>query len=137
MFESVPGRNPARGVAPGDVLQALMDIVENPSLPAPFGSIPPNPPFSPVLVFPPNDWTMVLNFPLGTLAPPQTLAIDALGNVWISNPRANIIELSRSGQRCRPLADLPEVVCPILSESESIKTVMRGFPTEVPACCPN
>ena len=93
---------PPGGVAPGDVLQALMNIVENPSLPVPFGSIPPNPPFSPVLVFPPNDWTMVLSFPLGTLAPPQTLAIDALGNVWISNPRANIIELSPLGSTLSP-----------------------------------
>jgi streptogramin lyase len=51
----------------------------------------PSAPFQPVLSAAPADWSMAITFTgQGTLNSPSAMAIDAVGNVWITNGSTNI-----------------------------------------------
>jgi DNA-binding beta-propeller fold protein YncE len=60
----------------------------------------PTPAFSPSLSVnsPPTDWTIAINYTGGGLSKPQSVAVDASGNVWAANPSGNsVTELSNTG----------------------------------------
>jgi hypothetical protein len=89
--------------APTDTITAALNIAQHP------GSLniaylndlqSPTPAFSPSLSVnsPPTDWTIAINYTGGGLTKPQTVAVDAAANVWVTNPSGNsVTELSNSG----------------------------------------
>ena len=48
-----------------------------------------NPPFPPTLTIAPNDWTLAVKYSDPSLNSPYGLAIDAAGNVWVTNTSDN------------------------------------------------
>ncbi len=95
---------PAGGAIPADTLQSALAIALNPgTVPASgiFSLVSATPPFTPVLASAPNDWTLALNFTGGGLSKPNGIAIDAGGNVWVSN-NTGVAELSSSGIALSP-----------------------------------
>ncbi len=78
---------PSGGRAPTDVLTALLNIVTHPgnNVAAVFQAMGAAPPFIPALAAAPHDWTMSLTVSGGGLSEPTGLAIDKLGNVWVTN----------------------------------------------------
>ncbi len=72
---------------PTDTLTALLDIVRNPGnhVQAVFDTQTASPPYTPTLLAAPHDWTMSLTVTGGGLFEPTALAIDKLGNVWVTN----------------------------------------------------
>jgi streptogramin lyase len=77
-----PGRD-----APANTLAALHNIALNPSgnVTEIFSLNSGNEPYSPVLDTPPSAWTIALKYTGGGLDSPGTIAIDADGNVWVTN----------------------------------------------------
>ncbi|WP_263359825.1 chitobiase/beta-hexosaminidase C-terminal domain-containing protein [Acidicapsa ligni] len=99
---------PSGGMAPGDTLQAILDVAQNPGLNVStlFGLASATGPFQPELAVAPNDWTIALTYTgAGLGLSPTTLAsyssggndytdlgpiintgmaIDALGNIWVT-----------------------------------------------------
>jgi len=99
---------PSGGAVPTDTIQAALNIALNPgsNVTALYNLASSTPPFSPTLTSAPNDWTIALNFIGGGLggsaisndASSSDLALDASGNVWISNFRTSTVtELSNLG----------------------------------------
>jgi streptogramin lyase len=91
---------PTGGVAPTNTIDALLDIVQNPgnNVDALFNLVNGTSPFQPILTDSPNDWTMDVNYTGGGLNTPYFLAIDATGNVWVSNDGNNSVsKLSGTG----------------------------------------
>ena len=91
---------PPGGTAPTDTLTAALNIAQNPgnNVAALFALSSANPPFGGALATAPNDWTMSVNYATGSFSTPTSLAIDAAGNVWITNSASNTVtELSHSG----------------------------------------
>ncbi len=78
---------PAGGVAPTDVLGALLNIIKNPGyhVAAVFNAITSTPPYPTTLTSAPSDWTMSLTVTGGGMVEPTQLAIDKQGNVWAAN----------------------------------------------------
>ena len=78
---------PSGGTAPSDVLGALLNIVKNPGnqVGAVFSLVGSTPPWATSLTSAPHDWTMSLSVVGGGLAEPTALAIDAAGDVWVTN----------------------------------------------------
>lgn len=79
---------PSGGSTPTDTLVAALDIAKNPAgnVSALYGLSTSNPPFQPTLSSAPADWTIAVTYTLGASpALPGFLAIDAIGNVFISN----------------------------------------------------
>ncbi len=73
---------------PADTLAAARNIALAPTqnVSALFALSPPTPPFQPTLASAPNDWTLGINYSLGSgPAEPGYLAIDGRGNVWVTN----------------------------------------------------
>jgi hypothetical protein len=92
------------GVTPTDTIQSALNIALNPG--ANVGTLfglagGTAAPFAPTLGTQPNDWTIAINYIGGGLGGPATpvsqdasssdLAIDAAGNVWISNFRSSTV----------------------------------------------
>ncbi len=97
---------PAGGAAPGNTLQAILNVAQNPGASAStlFGLASPTGPFQPELPAAPTDWTLALTFTGGGLGISPTagamvtnggstftigiintgLAIDAAGKVWVT-----------------------------------------------------
>ena len=73
--------------APGDTLSALHDIALNPwnNIDEIFSLLSMGEPYSPVLNSPPSSWAVALKYTGGGLDSPGALAIDADGNVWVTN----------------------------------------------------
>ncbi|MGH7850535.1 MAG: hypothetical protein ACREOP_09580, partial [Thermodesulfobacteriota bacterium] len=73
--------------APANTLAALHNIALNPwsSVTEIFSLNPGNNPYSPVLDSPPSAWTIALKYTGGGLDSPGSIAIDADGNVWVTN----------------------------------------------------
>jgi hypothetical protein len=106
--------------SPTSILQAVLEVAQypsnlysTPSSGAPLynlSSAMANPPFTPVLGSAPNDWSIALSFTGGGLggssqASPQSsaMAIDASGNVWITNHKiSSVSELSNLGAPLSP-----------------------------------
>jgi sugar lactone lactonase YvrE len=92
---------PSSGTTPADTVQAALDIALNPghNVSSLFAFAAGTPPFAPELSVAPNDWTIALNFTGGGLGGPSSpvtqdaassdLAIDANGNIWVSNYRTS------------------------------------------------
>jgi hypothetical protein len=72
---------------PTDTFTAALNIVKNPgkNVAKVFDAIGTYVPFSTSMTTPPNDWTMSLTVTGGGLNSPTALAIDAEGNVWVTN----------------------------------------------------
>jgi hypothetical protein len=70
-----------------DTLGAILSIARNPAnnITALFDLATANSPFSPSLGSAPNDWTVALNYIGGGLNEPFFIAIDSLGEPWITN----------------------------------------------------
>jgi len=70
-----------------DTLGAMLSIARNPTsnISALFDLAVSNSPYSPSLGSAPNDWTMALNYVGGGLNEPFFMAIDSLGDPWITN----------------------------------------------------
>lgn len=95
------------GTAPTDTVTAMLNIAQHPSLNLAYLNDlqSPTPAFSPALSVnsPPTDWTIAINYTGGGLNNPQNLAVDASGNVWVTNPTGNsVTELSSTGTAISP-----------------------------------
>jgi len=75
---------------PADTVQALVNIATQPSNNAAsiYSLITAAAPFEPTLPSTPNDWTLQVNFTGGGLTAPYGLAVDASGNLWVTNEGA-------------------------------------------------
>ena len=83
-----------------DTLSATQSIARHPTnnISALFDLAAANSPYSPSLGSAPNDWTMALNYVGGGLNSPFFIAIDSLGDPWITNfEGASITKLSPTG----------------------------------------
>jgi hypothetical protein len=83
-----------------DTLSATLSIARNPAsnITALFNLAVANSPYSPSLGAVPNDWTMALNYVGGGLNGPFFIALDSLGDPWITNfGGSSITKLSPTG----------------------------------------
>ncbi len=78
---------PSGGTAPDNSLAAALDIALNPSnnVATIYAISTPIPPFQPSLTAAPSNWTFGVTYSLGGTPLPGYFAIDAAGNVWITN----------------------------------------------------
>ena len=91
---------PPGGTAPTDIGSAVIDIVQHPgqNVAAIYALASPTAPFQPGLTTAPNDWTLAVTYTGGSLSTPSAAAVDADGNVWITNRGTNTVtELAHSG----------------------------------------
>lgn len=91
---------PPGGTAPTDTVSAVIDIVQHPgqNVAAIYTLASSQAPFQPALTHSPNDWTLAVTYTADSLSAPSAVAVDAGGNVWITNRRANTVtELDHSG----------------------------------------
>ena len=91
---------PPGGTAPTDIGSAVIDIVQHPgqNVAAIYALAAPTAPFQPTLSGAPNDWTLAVTYTGGSLSRPSAAAVDAGGNVWITNRGNNTVtELAHSG----------------------------------------
>jgi hypothetical protein len=92
---------PPGGTAPTDIVSAVIDVVQHPgqNIAATYALAAGNAPFQPTLTATPNDWTLAVTYTGGSLSTPSAVAVDAVGNVWITNRGANTItQLAHSGE---------------------------------------
>jgi len=88
------------GATPADTVGAALNIASHPgsNVAALFNLTMATPPFAPTLTSAPNDWTVALKFADASLKSPYGLAIDATGNVWVTNESgASVTKLSGTG----------------------------------------
>ncbi len=91
---------PSGGAAPIDTIGAALNIATHPgnNVATLFGLTPATPPFPPALAVAPNDWTVAVKYADPSLNSPYGLAVDAAGNVWVTNESgASVTELSPVG----------------------------------------
>ena len=106
---------PSGGTAPSDTIQAVLNIALSPgqNVGTLYNMINAAAPFSPALTAQPNDFTVAINYIGGGLGGPgvplvqdsasSDLAIDATGNIWISNYRSNsVTKLNNLGAPLSP-----------------------------------
>ena len=89
-----------QGSAPTDSLTAMMNIAQHPgsNVAAIYALAAPASPFQPTLGSAPNDFTVAVNFAPGNMNAPSAAAMDASGNLWITNSGNNkVTKLSHSG----------------------------------------
>ena len=90
----------SQGIAPSDTLTAAMLIAQHPAsgVAAIFALGSPASPFQPTLASAPNDFTVAVNFTPGNMSGATAAAVDAVGNLWITNGGNNsVTKLSHSG----------------------------------------
>ena len=90
---------PSGGTAPTNTLAAALNISLSPSTSATllYNIGLASPPFQPVLTAAPADWSVAITFTAG-LGSPFGIAVDAQGNVWITNYAGNnVSELTGTG----------------------------------------
>jgi hypothetical protein len=92
---------PASGTAPTNTLDAVLDLVRSPgaNVATLYTQAATSSAFSPALTKAPADWTLFINYTgTGTgLDGPTGLAVDSLGNVWVSNYYALPSKFSPTG----------------------------------------
>jgi hypothetical protein len=92
---------PPEGTAPTDTVSAVINIVQHPgqNVAAIYALAAAITPFQPTLSTTPNDWTLAVTYTGGGgLSAPSAVAVDASGNVWITNRSTNTVsELDHSG----------------------------------------
>jgi sugar lactone lactonase YvrE len=101
---------PSGGSAPTNTIDAALNIAHNPgaNVAALFASSSPTAPFSPALVSAPPDWTLAVTYAGGGMDYPTSIAVDAVGNVWVANdgwsnsPSGSVSEFSSTGQPLSP-----------------------------------
>jgi hypothetical protein len=78
---------PSYGIAPTDTVGAAIDIAQSPgaSVAALFNIVAASGPFQPTLTSAPTDWTIAVQYTGLGLSNPTSVAIDGIGNVWITN----------------------------------------------------
>jgi hypothetical protein len=85
---------PPGGSTPADTLTAVLDIAKNPSNNASmlFPLATPSAPYQPTLPAAPSAYTVSIRYaPTGTFSTPSASAVDASGNVWVTNSGNNTI----------------------------------------------
>ncbi len=85
---------PPAGTAPTDTLTAMLNIAKNPgnNASALFSLSPAAGPFQPTQTSAPSSYTVSIRYaPAGTFSTPSASAIDAAGNVWVTNAGSNTI----------------------------------------------
>lgn len=96
---------PPGGVAPTNTIQGLLDIAQHPAnnVAALYAIGTATGPFQPTLSTPPNDWTIGVTYAGGAMQ--GGLAVDAAGDVWVSNYftsstnlASSLTEFSSTGQ---------------------------------------
>ena len=89
---------PANGTTPTDTFTAAVNIVRNPgkNVGAVFNLAPSVSPF-PGLSTAPHDWTLSLAISGNSLSQPTFAAVDAMGNVWVTNYNSPLSEFSPQG----------------------------------------
>ena len=97
---------PTGAATPGDTLEAILDIARNP------GQVPisgiydlaiQHAVFSPALTATPTDWTLALAHSGCGRNGSTGIAVDASGNVWVTNPNNNsVCEFDSSGKLISP-----------------------------------
>jgi hypothetical protein len=90
---------PSGGSAPTDTFGAALNIVKHPgqNVKAVFNVATPLAPFPTTLSQAPNDWTMSLNITGGGQDMPSAMAIDQVGNVWVTNQAGPLSEFNPQG----------------------------------------
>ena len=87
-FDGTGSCSGGSGPVPADTLSAVLSVTHNPGLvPAAgvYDVATRNAVFSPALGAAPNDWTVGFNFSGGSINGPLGIAIDAAGDVWVTN----------------------------------------------------
>jgi streptogramin lyase len=90
---------------PTDTATAAINIAHNPgaNIPSLYGLQTGSAAFQPMLSAQPNDFTVAVSYSGGGLDSPEDLAIDAAGNVWVTNyGNSSISELSPMGAALSP-----------------------------------
>ena len=85
---------PPGGTAPTDTLTAALNIAKNPgtNVPALYALTLSQAPFNPTLSTAPTDFTVALKYrPTGIFNSPSASAVDASGNLWVTNSASNNI----------------------------------------------
>jgi hypothetical protein len=85
---------PSGGTAPTDTLTAALDVAKNPgnNAAALFLLTPGAAPFQPTLTTAPSAYTVSIRYaPTSTFSTPSASAVDAAGNVWVTNSGNNTI----------------------------------------------
>ena len=89
------------GTAPTDTATAAIYIAHNPGsslISDIYNFQPSSPPYTPTLGRQPNDFTIAISYSGGGLNGPQGIAIDGLGNAWVTNDTvASVTKLSSAG----------------------------------------
>jgi sugar lactone lactonase YvrE len=88
------------GTQPTDTATAAINIAHNPghAVAALYGLSTATPPFAPALSAQPNDFTVALAYSGGGLNAPEKVAIDALGDAWVTNySDSTVTEFSPTG----------------------------------------
>ncbi len=93
---------PSGGSAPTNTIDAVLDIALNPAnnVSGLYNLVTGTAPFQPILppTPTPNDWTVAVNYTGAGLSTPYFLAVDAGGNVWVSNQgNSSVSKLSPTG----------------------------------------
>ncbi|MGC1677692.1 MAG: NHL repeat-containing protein [Candidatus Binataceae bacterium] len=92
---------PPGGDAPTTTLQAALDVARNPvnNVSTLFALVPSSPPFTPGLASAPGSWVAELNYADrdAQLNSPYSLALDSLGNVWVTNGAGNSVSELTAG----------------------------------------
>jgi streptogramin lyase len=81
------------GTAPSDTATAAINIAHNPiaNISNLFALATSTSPFLPILSTAPNDWTVSIAYTASNLNGPSAIAVDASGNVWLTNSDGNQI----------------------------------------------
>ncbi len=97
--------NGASGTQPTDTATAAFNIAHNLALnvAALYAMVTPDAPFQPTLSSAPDNFTVALFISGGGINLPQSIAVDASGNVWTANPHTqNVSEFSSLGVPLSP-----------------------------------
>jgi hypothetical protein len=97
------------GVAPADTASAALNIAHNPgaNVASLFGLQSGNADFIPDLATAPNDFTIAITYTGGGLNQPTGIAIDASGDVWVSNESQTTPSISAFGPDGTPMTSSP------------------------------
>ncbi len=91
---------PGGGTAPANTIDALLDIVQNPSnnVSALNNLVTGTAPFQPTIESAPNDWMVAISYNDGVLFAPSALVVDSGGNIWVASTSGNSLsEFSNNG----------------------------------------
>lgn len=84
------------GVVPTNTVDALLSVATHPSnnVSAIYNLVAAAAPFQPTLLAMPNDLTLSIRYAGGGIHTPQSVAVDATGNVWLANTNNTLTEMT-------------------------------------------